>query len=196
MVSNGHAHAVMGNHEFNALAYHTKHEGEYLRPRNQKNTKQHQAFLNEFEFEDEQREEVLKFFYSLPLWLELDGLRVIHACWDQDSIDIMERLTPDRFLNRDLLIEASQKDSPAYKAIEVLLKGVEIDLPAGITFKDKDNHERSAVRVAWWNSKAQLLGEVALPKNLDIGDAGKLPIPECLTRYDLLAPRVLSVITG
>ncbi|MDA9556996.1 metallophosphoesterase [Vibrio sp.] len=29
MVENGHALAVMGNHEFNALAYHTQHNGEY-----------------------------------------------------------------------------------------------------------------------------------------------------------------------
>ena len=29
MVNNGHALAVMGNHEFNALAFHTLHEGHH-----------------------------------------------------------------------------------------------------------------------------------------------------------------------
>lgn len=31
MVNNGHAYAVMGSHEFNALAFHTLHGDEYLR---------------------------------------------------------------------------------------------------------------------------------------------------------------------
>ena len=49
MVEAGSALAVMGNHEFNALAYHTPHPekpGEYLRPRTPKNTTQHQATLD------------------------------------------------------------------------------------------------------------------------------------------------------
>jgi len=67
MIEHGHDHTVMGNHEFNALAFHTRHEGEYLRPRTAKNTKQHQAFLNEFESEPELKQQVLDFFLSLPL---------------------------------------------------------------------------------------------------------------------------------
>ncbi len=40
--------SVMGNHEFNAIAYATQcHEGEgYLRPHSDKNKKQHETFLN------------------------------------------------------------------------------------------------------------------------------------------------------
>src|SRR6516164_5985142 len=40
MIESGHALAVMGNHELNALAYHTEDReslGAYLRPRNPKN---------------------------------------------------------------------------------------------------------------------------------------------------------------
>ena len=48
MVSEGSALAVMGNHEFNAIAYHTPDgNGGYLRSRNAKNTHQHRAFLDE-----------------------------------------------------------------------------------------------------------------------------------------------------
>ena len=43
MVKNQQAHAVMGNHEFNALAYHTRHEGEFLRPHNDDN-KRHNIY--------------------------------------------------------------------------------------------------------------------------------------------------------
>ena len=80
MVNHGRALAVMGNHEFNALAYHSFHNDNYLRLHTDKNTEQHQAFLNEYSDRPEAKDEVLDFFYNLPLWLDLDGLRVVHAC--------------------------------------------------------------------------------------------------------------------
>ena len=53
MVQSGKALAVMGNHEFNALAFHTPDgEGGWLRPHTEKNTDQHQAFLDEFQDPD------------------------------------------------------------------------------------------------------------------------------------------------
>lgn len=183
MIDNGHALAVMGNHEFNALAYHTLDKGEYLRPHTDKNTHQHLAFLNEYGSDSESTQSVLEFFYSLPLWLELDGIRVVHACWDNHHIEVMKQLTTDRRIDRDLLVQASQKDSLAYKAIETLLKGVEVDLPHGIFFKDNDGNSRSAVGIRWWDDKAQRFGDVALPLSLDIGNAAELPIPNHVPTY-------------
>ena len=84
MVRSGNALAVMGNHEFNALAYHTYVNGRPLRAHTSKNTKQHQAFLNEFENDPVTKKEVLEFFEGLPIWLDLEGLRVVHACWDDE----------------------------------------------------------------------------------------------------------------
>jgi len=183
MVNNGHARAVMGNHEFNALAFHTLHEGQPLRARTEKNIKQHQAFLNEFEPEPELKQEVLDFFFSLPLWLELDGLRVVHACWDDRHIRVLEDMTSDQLLTRDLLIEASTEGTPAYLAVETLLKGVEVDLLDGVRFKDKDGHIRDAVRIQWWKSEATQLGEVALPFGVNVGDAINSPIPSSAPKY-------------
>jgi hypothetical protein len=59
MIDGGAALAVMGNHELNAIAWHTPHPknpGEYLRPHHsakwgEKNRQQHAAFLAEVEGE-------------------------------------------------------------------------------------------------------------------------------------------------
>ena len=184
MVTAGHALAVMGNHEFNALAYHTQHEGRYLRAHTEKNTHQHQAFLNEFENDPESKQRVLEFFYDLPLWLELDGLRVIHACWDEEHIATLRHVSPDLRISPDLLIRASTEGTIEYQAIETLLKGVEIELPNGVTFPDKDKHPRSAIRVQWWNQQATCLGDMALPFDVDIGAAAEEPVPTDIPRYD------------
>ena len=50
MVDSGSAQIVMGNHEFNAIAYATEYpagSGQYLRPHTPKNEKQHRAFLEQ-----------------------------------------------------------------------------------------------------------------------------------------------------
>ena len=183
MVDNGHALAVMGNHEFNALAFHTEHKGEPLRPHNPKNIKQHQAFLNEFGDKPEEKQRLLDFFLELPLWLELDGLRVVHACWDDRHIAWTKANTHNQQLTEQLLIDASTKGTEAYDAIETLLKGVEVELPEGISFHDKDGNERDAVRIQWWNSQAAKLGEVALPYGVDIGKAADTAIPQGVPKY-------------
>lgn len=185
MVENGHALAVMGNHEFNALAFHTTHNGSPLRPHNDDNIKQHQAFLNEFADENDLKQQVLDFFYQLPLWLDLGNLRVIHACWDPSYIEGLSKyLTAENLLTPDTLIDASTKGSYAYAAVETLLKGVEFDLPYGITFKDKEGHERKEARIQWWNQGAKNLGEIVLPLGLDIGAAASADIPPMIPFYD------------
>ena len=97
MVEHNAALAVMGNHEFNALAFHTPHpdlDDTWLRPHNDKNIKQHQAFLTEFMDREEwpTLDDALAFFESLPLWLDLDGLRVVHACWEIGRASCRERV--------------------------------------------------------------------------------------------------------
>lgn len=181
MVENGHALAVMGNHEFNALAFHTQHKSKPLRPHTSKNISQHQAFLNEFDDQPELQQQILGFFSSLPLWLELEGLRVIHACWDDQHIEWLTANTDQQRLTPELLIEASTEGTATYHAIETLLKGVEVELPNGVQFNDKNGHPRTAVRVQWWDSQATRLDQVAFGVN--IGDAANLAIPEYVPSY-------------
>ena len=49
MVTEGHAHAVMGNHEFNAIAFHTRAADDKIGSvETDKNIKQHIRFLDEY----------------------------------------------------------------------------------------------------------------------------------------------------
>ncbi len=188
MVNNGHALAVMGNHEFNALAYHTCHEGAYLRPHTAKNQRLHQAFLNEFDDDEAKKQEVLSFFYRLPLFLDLGDLRVLHACWDEHYIEYIQSRTADNKLNLKLLVEASTEGSLMYKAIERLLKGVELELPEGVVFEDKSGGVRKSMRAQWWNRSATTLSEVALPIGLALGQAAECAIPEGVPFYGAHEP--------
>ena len=155
MVQEGNALAVMGNHEFNALAFHTSDgRGGWLRPHSQKNIRQHQAFLDEYQ-DPSDLKRALEFFWSLPLWIELGGLRVIHACWGSKALQKLIDEHDGKSLTPKLLEMASDRGNPEYEAIETLLKGKELPLPDGhVGFKDKDGTRRFEVRVAWWDSDA------------------------------------------
>jgi len=168
MVEDGAALAIMGNHEFNAIAWHTsnaRRHGEYLRPHqspNDKNRKQHAAFLSEVEHDASLHQEIIDWFLTLPLWLDLPELRVVHACWHEPFMEFLApRLSDGRKLSRELMIEATdesvEKDNAkasVFKAVEALTKGIEVPLPEGHSFLDKEGIQRKDVRVRWWDETA------------------------------------------
>jgi hypothetical protein len=181
MVDGGAAQIVMGNHEFNAVAYATKRpdgSGEYLRRHSEKNTKQHQRFLDQVP--EDTRTAYLKWFESIPLWLDLGDVRIVHACWHEPSMRVAEEvLGGNRFTSPEQFVAASSKDDPLYEAIEVLLKGPEISLAdyQQPPYKDKDGHVRDKARVAWWRDHAVTLRDLAVMDGNFETEAGQ-PYPD------------------
>lgn len=157
MIDTGVAVSVMGNHEFNAIAYATRaRRGDgHLRPHTDKNRGQHRAFLNAYAGRPDDYADVIAWFMTLPLWLDLDGIRLVHACWDVASIMRIEREYHGNRLSDALLEAASQRDTWEYQAVETLLKGQEIPLPVGTGFHDKDGNRRHHIRVRWWDPSAR-----------------------------------------
>ncbi|HMN57526.1 MAG TPA: metallophosphoesterase [Ottowia sp.] len=170
MVDAGSALAIMGNHEFNAIAWHTPDPdapGEYLRPRGglkgDKNRSQHQAFLAELQDQPARHADIIAWFKTLPLWLDLPELRVVHACWHEGHVQALRPLlTPAHQLTDAVIVQASRAGSAAFQAVETLLKGIEVPLPDGHSFHDKDGHVRHNVRVRWWLPGEQSYRHLAL----------------------------------
>jgi hypothetical protein len=146
MIDSGAALAVMGNHELNALAFHTpdpRNPGEHLRRHNENNSRQHAETMRQIP--SGELASYLEWFRTLPLWLDLDGLRVVHACWDDTRMAKISGPVTDEFL-----YSACLRDEPLFEPVEAILKGKEASLPPGATFRDKDGHERAATRVKWY----------------------------------------------
>lgn len=150
MTQAGTAQVVMGNHEFNAIAYATPDQatpGDHLRPHTDKNNRQHAQFLAQIRPESADYNEIIQWFTTLPLWLDLDGLRIVHACWDPNAMAGLG--TP--YLDGELVVAASTEGDPAYEWVENLCKGPEVPLPNDHSFHDKDGHERFDARLRWWD---------------------------------------------
>jgi hypothetical protein len=183
MVREGSAQAVMGNHELNAIAWATSDErGGFLRRHDDKNRHQHQQFLSQVGEESAQHREFIDWFLTLPLWLDLPGLRVVHACWHPAAMaHLAPQLAEGNRLTRALMPAAStepddpaEKDTPqmtVFKAVEALTKGLEVSLPPGHSFQDTDGHTRTRVRVRWWEPTATTFRTAAV----DAAFAAQLP---------------------
>lgn len=182
MCDAGLALAVMGNHEFNALGWVEPDEnGGFLRPHTEKNAHQHKEFLRQIGEGSADHRQALAWFKSLPIWLELPGLRVIHACWSAAAqARLSACLDQDHRFTRQGFSVANRRGSSAYWAAEVLLKGPEIPLPAGRHFLDKGGHQRSEVRIRWWDPGAITYRSAALGMD---GDEASLPDLPLKTDY-------------
>lgn len=155
MVDAGAARAVMGNHELNALAFHTADPtapGEHLRRHNDAHSRQHAETLRQLSKGD--LESALAWFRTLPLWLDLDGCRVVHACWDDAHAGRIADGVGDGPLDDDLVVAACHREGPLYESVEVLLKGKEAVLPEGFSNTDKDGHVRTTARMRWFDDPA------------------------------------------
>lgn len=196
MCDAGHALAIMGNHEFNAICFHTKDKvkGGFYRKHTVVEIDQHIETLRQFRNYAQEWEQVyLPWFHTLPLYLELDDFRAVHACWDDAHINwletntIYEEIQGQKRISEKVLAQYASKESPVYEVLEELLKGKEFDLPAGQEFVDKDGTTRKSARIKWF----QPVEDRKLHKDVFLGigeEFGDLVLDEsihdALHRYD------------
>ncbi len=170
MVDAGSARMVMGNHEFNAISWATSHPdrpGDTLRTRRglrgARNRVQHQDFLDQVGEGSALHASTVEWFRTLPLWLDLGGLRVAHACWHPRSLAVLDKwVAPGMRVGDEFLLEANTPDTDVFDAVETVLKGPEVHLSRELAFLDKDGTPRWAARIRWWDDSATSLGDVAV----------------------------------
>jgi len=157
--------AILGNHEFNAIGWATSDgKNGYLRSHSEAHTKQHEEFLRQIGDGSPDYKNAIRWFQTLPVWLEFPGLRVVHACWHEPSRLALKRscLDSENRFKEEEFRKAFVPYSTEYDAAEILLKGPEQQLPSGMSFSDEDENERHAVRYRWWDNDATTLKQAAI----------------------------------
>lgn len=188
----GTALVLMGNHEHNAIGWFMPdpaRDGHFLRLRGSKNRSQHRVFLEQAGEDGPLHEELVEWMTTLPMFIETEGFRAAHACWHSQSLDLLAgHVEQDGALSRDSLLASFDKASPLRNAAEIVLKGLEIDLPDGVFFYDKDGIRREKSRLRWWDETARTyasaavaeegleLPDVALPPEAIVEDGSGKPV--------------------
>ena len=153
MVAAGTARCVVGNHELNAIAWATAdpgRPGKFLRDHHMPgNLAQHQGFLEEVE--GRRHQEIVAWFKTLPLWLDLGELRIVHACWHQESMDRLQPLLgPCQTLTDELIVLGNKRGHWANEALDVLCKGPDVRLLEKPPYPDNYGEIPDDVRIRWW----------------------------------------------
>lgn len=188
MVEAGHAIALMGNHEINAIGWCSRRSDHprpdspdaWLRPHTEKNRRQHRAFLEQVGENSPQHRACIEWFRTLPLWADFGGIRAVHACWYEAGmtrlsrcLDGVRRLLPGAMQT----IYRDDTGTGLLDALETLLKGMEVALPEGYSFSDKDGHRRSRVRIRWWQPDATTFRRAAVLHSSARSSMPNLPLP-------------------
>ena len=93
LVINGRASCILGNHEMNVLLGKKRTYNRWLG--HQKGMPGPLEQAPQRIATDPERTKILDFFRTLPVVLEHDALRVVHACWDARAVEVLRRSGPD-----------------------------------------------------------------------------------------------------
>ena len=158
MVENGNALAILGNHELNAIIYQLKEKnGKRLVKSGDKNFMAHFKTLNEFKFDKLEWKSHLKWMRTLPLYIEMDGFRVIHACWSEKALTQINSIYEDgRIRKNTLKLIQNDPKSELSKSIWLTTKGVSLKLPHDLKVITNKGTSPRSFRVKWWEENKNL----------------------------------------
>lgn len=138
MVDSGNAMMVIGNHEINWIndaADHTQHIQAFIKATHKHRDRSRitAAYLRDYA----QLIDMFQWLRRQPLYLDLPQLRAVHACWNQEAIDLLnaENIT---CMNDKALAAYRDRYSDVYLAIDLVVAGCvhqfPDDLPSNAEF--------------------------------------------------------------
>ncbi len=152
MVENQNALAVIGNHEVNAIIYNLKFKkGEPLVKSPRKNFMPLFKTLNEYIDHEEEWTDNLRWFRTLPLFLDLDEIRVVHACWSEPAIRFLRNNLAEGKIKKSVFREIYRNPkSELSQSIWVLTKGIDFKLPGDLRIINNKGVSPRTFRMKWW----------------------------------------------
>ena len=164
MVDQGQAEIVLGNHEYNCMCYCAEgREGSgksYLREHSARHHRLIAETLEQFENYPQEWAAFLGWFHHIPLFIEKDYFRVVHACWDGNAITRFKELCPNHCIDEDFLHESTDLSTFAGRVIDRLTRGTALVLPNDETILGRDGFARSMFRTKFWCEQPNTYGDV------------------------------------
>ncbi|MBT8764758.1 metallophosphoesterase [Pseudomonas boanensis] len=175
MVEAGQALCIMGNHEYNALGWSTLAPPgsgrQFVREHTPRHARLIKETLDQFEGHPADWHDFLRWFYELPLFIDTGHFRMVHACWDADTVEALRTRYGDGRIDEAFLQAAADPRSFSSQVFDRLLRGTDLPLPGGMTLTGSDGFTRSVFRTKFWADDPQTYGDVvfqpdALPEQV------------------------------
>lgn len=156
MVENGNALAILGNHELNALIVDSKNKKDAPLVKNPpKNFLSVFKTLGEFSSKTDEWNSYMKWMRTLPLFIETEQLRFVHACWANDAITYLKENLPPGKIKRKVFRDLYKNpDSELSRNIWLVTKGVYFKMPGDMKIKNNKGVSPQSFRTRWWENPA------------------------------------------
>ncbi|MDP2748842.1 metallophosphoesterase [Pseudomonas sp.] len=182
MVVAGQALCIMGNHEFNALAWSTPAAPgsgrQFVREHTPRHARLIKETLQQFDAYPAEWQAFLDWFYELPLFIDAGHFRVVHACWDDSLIEPLRAQFADGCIDEHFLQAAAVHGSFANTALDRLLRGTDMRLPHGMTLTSDDGFTRAHFRTKFWEEDPQTYGDIVFQPDALPELAAQMPLSE------------------
>ncbi|VXC10562.1 Diadenosine tetraphosphatase and related serine/threonine protein phosphatases [Pseudomonas sp. 8BK] len=182
MVVAGQALCIMGNHEFNALAWSTPAAPgsgrQFVREHTPRHARLIKETLEQFDAYPAEWQGFLDWFYELPLFIDAGHFRVVHACWDASLIEPLRAQFADGCIDEHFLQAAAVHGSFANTALDRLLRGTDMRLPHGMTLTSDDGFTRAHFRTKFWEEDPQTYGDIVFQPDALPELAAQMPLSE------------------
>ena len=116
------------------------------------NRNQIQSTLTAFKGFEPELKSHLKWMRSLPFYLDLDEIRIVHAYWNDQDIRYLKAFIPEGNLKKSFLRTIHEEEHPAAIIIYKILKGLEYHFPQDLILKCNKGMSRNIFRMNWWES--------------------------------------------
>ncbi len=156
MVENGNALAILGNHELSALIVNLKDKkGSPLIRTPRKSFLSVLKTLGQFTQKQEEWESHVNWMRTLPLFLELGKIKIVHACWSDEAVQYLKQTLPEGKLKRKVIKELYKNpDSELSKNIWLVSKGVYLEMPHDLRIRNNKGVSPQSFRTQWWQNPA------------------------------------------
>jgi len=170
MVEAGSAHAILGNHEMYAILYYLRDtEGKYYKKRIPKYQLQINQTLAEFAANMDEFKSHLKWFRTLPLFLDFGDIRVVHACWDNENISQLQEVLTEPKISKTILREVALNETSFSRSFWETIKGIDFQVPRNLLVFDDDGRPHRSFRMKWWeNPEGKTFKDVSLESRFEL----------------------------
>lgn len=93
LVESGRVQCVLGNHELNIMLGHKKFDNGWFFGEKFCDQVTGQHVIQHLTTEPSAREDLVTFFKTLPLVLQRDDVRIVHACWQPEMVAMASEAT-------------------------------------------------------------------------------------------------------
>ena len=153
MVEKGSAYAILGNHEMYAVLYYLRDiEGKYYKKRIPKYQLLINQTLDEFILYKDEFKSHLKWLRTLPMFLDFGAIRIVHACWNNDNIQLLKENITKPKLTKTILREIALNETEFSKSFWETCKGIDFQMPKNLLVFDEEGRPHRSFRIKWWEN--------------------------------------------